>query len=161
MLLVLKIGSRFFTFLSSPQPTLHSLACSLLFQFLDHLWREASWSSFAVRQTCFFTRTSALSLLPECSSSFLTSSHHLMHVILAPFSALVPGSLVLQYKIFSFRPRYLIYFACLELVFYESSQAKLPASIAPCGVQAVNVHIQCAVSATDVSTLLLHCSSHC
>lgn len=60
MLLVLKIGNIFFSFLSSLQPTLHSLACGLLFQFL-HLWREASWLSFAVRQSCFLVWISALS----------------------------------------------------------------------------------------------------
>lgn len=100
--------------LSSPQPTLHSLACSLLVQFLDHLWREASWLLFAVRPTCFFVWTSALSHLPECNSSFLTSYHCLLHVILPPFFLLwfLLSSLILKYKIFCFLPRCLIFF-CL------------------------------------------------
>lgn len=73
--------------LSFPAPNLPYIPWCVVYQLVDHLWREASWL-FAVRQIGFFVWSSAPSLLPEWNSSFWTS-HPLLHVILPPFSALV------------------------------------------------------------------------
>jgi len=116
MLLVLKIGSRFFTLLSSPQAILPGM------QFTLPVSRPPMERGFLIilrnHADLLLLVTLSCPPFPECNS-FLTTSHSLLHVILAPSSALLPGSFsILWYKIFSFLAQCLIFFACLELVFY-------------------------------------------
>lgn len=90
MFLVLKIGSRFFTFISSSKPTLHSLVCSL------PVCRSPLERGFLI--ICSQTDL-LLCVILSCPPSswmkffFLNLSPlrtwHSLHVILPPFSALV------------------------------------------------------------------------
>lgn len=129
MFLVLKIGSRFFTFISSSKPTLHSLMCSLpvcrspletgfliicsqtdlhLCLILSSL--PSSWTKF------FF-----LNLSPTMDMT-LTTCH--CPSFFGSGSTLTFGTLLSALS--------LVYFVCLEFVSFEFSQAKLLSSTAPC-----------------------------
>lgn len=114
MLLVLKIGSQYFAFYL---PTMHSLASSLLFQFLHQLWKVAPWSSVMVRH--------ASSCEPH---SFLFLSGNLFSFLL--------WFLALSFYSTNFSAFFLgasSFSACLGLAFYKLSHAKRLASTDLCG----------------------------
>lgn len=148
MLLVLRKGSRFFTFQPPTYPTLPGM------QFTLPVSRSPSERGFMIiirSQTNLLLCVNVSSLPSSWVQFFFLNFFSLFTAChsCSFFSALVPGSLPLFWSI-KFSAFFLgasSFFACLEFVFYEFSQAKLLASITPCGAQRVSVHVQHAACA--------------
>lgn len=130
MFLVMNIGSRFFTFIFSSKPTLHSLVCSL------PVCRSPLERGFLI--ICSQTDLLLCVILSSLPSSWMKFffSEFLTHYCMS-FSLLFLLWVYsyFWYITFCFVPQKLIYFVCLEVVSFEFSQAKLLSSTAPCCAQ--------------------------